>query len=80
MCEDRKGPEVRWVEAGYPIDDGDGVIVVSFSGGNEYRSRVSWHQFIKYHMESAKIIKAHLAKDNIRYFNAGCVGCERLTG
>lgn len=57
--------EVRWVEAGWPEPDGDGVIVVSISGGVECRSRVSWHQFIKYHMEAERVIAAHLAESNV---------------
>ena len=60
--------ECRWVEDGWPVADGDGVYIVSISGGVEYRARVSWHQFIKYHMEAERLIAAHLDRNNVEKF------------
>lgn len=61
----REVRECRWVEDGWPEPDGDGVYIVSISGGVEFRARVSWHQFIKYHMESERLIADHMAASNV---------------
>ena len=61
----REVKEVRWIEDGWPVADGDGVYIVSISGGVEFRARCSWHQFIKYHMEADKVIADHLAASNV---------------
>lgn len=68
--------EIRWIENGWPEPDGDGVIIHSISGGVHYRARCSWHQFIRYHQESAKLIKEHMASNSVRYFAPDCGGCE----
>ena len=64
----REVKEVRWIEDGWPVADGDGVYIVSISGGVEFRARCSWHQFIKYHMESERLIAARMAQNNVRKF------------
>ena len=66
----REVKEVRWIEDGWPVADGDGVYIVSISGGVEFRARCSWHQFIKYHMESERLIAARMAESNVRKFPA----------
>ena len=63
--EVREVRECRWVEDGWPEPDGDGVYIISISGGVEFRARVSWHQFIKYHMEAERVIADHLAASNV---------------
>lgn len=66
----REVRECRWIEEGWPEADGDGVYVISISGGVEFRARVSWHQFIKYHMEAERVIAGHLAASNVVDFPA----------
>lgn len=78
MVEGRELREIRWIEDGWATPDGDGVIVHSISGNVHFRARCSWHQFIRYHQNSAKIIAAHMAENNIRYFAPDCGGCERV--
>lgn len=76
----REVKEVRWIEDGWPVADGDGVYIVSISGGVEFRARCSWHQFIKYHMESKRLIADHMARNTVYPLECGECGGARRTG
>lgn len=73
----REVREVRWIEDGWAEADGDGVMVYSISGGIEFRARCSWHQFIKYHMQTRKLVEAHMAKRNVYPIGQDCECCDR---
>lgn len=71
--------EVRWVDEGYPIDDGETVVIVSISNGVESRARCSWHNARKYHRKMGALLEQHDARSREVVTPLRCKCCGNNT-